>query len=165
MMMRRPTRRARGIARRSAPGLTFIELLISVAVLGILASVAMPLVQVSVTRTRELELRRTLRKVREGIDQFKAEYDKARTNVKDARDVFKKRVSVDRTGYPLALDEMVETKILRRIPRDPMTPDGKWVVRSFSDNPDSSLSDGKDVYDVRSASKAVALDGTTYDTW
>jgi hypothetical protein len=46
-----------------------------------------------------------------------------------------------------------------------MTPDGKWVTRSFSDNPDSSLSDGKDVYDVRSASKAVAQDGTTYDTW
>jgi len=145
--------------------LTFIELLISVAVLGILASVAMPLVQVSVTRTRELELRRTLRKVREGIDQFRAEYDKARANARDARADFKKRVSVDRTGYPLTLDELVETKILRRIPRDPMTPEGKWVTRSFSDKPDSSLSDGKDVYDVRSVSKVVALDGTTYDTW
>jgi general secretion pathway protein G len=151
--------------RSSAPGLTFIELLISIAVLGVLAGVAMPLVQVSVTRTRELELRRTLRKVREGIDQFKMEYDKARANARDARDDFKKRVSVDRTGYPLTLDEMVVTKILRRIPRDPMTPEGKWVTRSFSDKPDSSLSDGKDVYDVRSASKAVALDGTTYDTW
>jgi general secretion pathway protein G len=164
-MMRAFLRSGRGILRSSAPGLTFIELLISVAVLGILAAVAMPLVQVSVTRTRELELRRVLRKLREGIDLFKAEYDKARTNLKDARDDFKKRVSVDRTGYPLTLDEMVATKILRRIPRDPMTPDGKWVVRSFSDNPDSSLSDAKDVYDVRSTSKAVALDGTTYDTW
>ncbi len=150
---------------RPAWGLTFIELLISVAVLGILAAMAMPLVEVSVTRTRELELRRTLRKLREGIDQFKAEYDKARTNAVDARNDFKKRVSVDRTGYPLTLDEMVETKILRRIPRDPMNPEGKWIVRSFSDNPESSLSDAKDVYDVRSANKAVALDGTTYDTW
>ena len=43
--------------------------------------------------------------------------------------------------------------------------DGKWVLRSFSDNPESSLSDAKDVYDIRSASKAVALDGTRYDTW
>jgi len=164
-MMRYLARGARGGRRRSAAGLTFIELLISVAVLGILASVAMPLVQVSVTRTRELELRRTLRKVREGIDQFRAEYDKARANARDARADFKKRVSVDRTGYPLTLDELVETKILRRIPRDPMTPEGKWVTRSFSDKPDSSLSDGKDVYDVRSVSKVVALDGTTYDTW
>jgi general secretion pathway protein G len=146
-------------------GLTFIELLISIAVLGILATMVMPLVEVSVTRTRELDLRRTLRKLREGIDQFKAEYDKARTNLVDAKNDFKKRLSADRTGYPLTLDEMVDTKILRRIPRDPMTPDGKWVVRSFSDNPESSLSDGKDVYDVRSASKAVALDGTKYDTW
>ncbi len=150
---------------RTTRGLTLIELLVSIAVLGVLASVAMPLVHVSVTRTRELNLRRALRTVREGIDLFKAEYDKARGNVRDARTDFKKRVSVDRTGYPLTLDELVETKILRRIPRDPMNPDGKWITRSFSDNPDSSLSDGKDIWDIRSASKAVALDGTTYDTW
>jgi general secretion pathway protein G len=125
----------------------------------------MPLVQVSVTRTRELEFRRTLRQMRVGIDQFKLEYDKARTNARDARAEFKKLVVADRTGYPLTLDEMVQTKILRRIPRDPMTPEGKWIARSFSDNPDSSLSDAKDVYDIRTASKAVALDGTTYDTW
>ena len=150
---------------RKTRGLTLIELLVSIAVLGVLAGVAMPLVQVTVTRTRELELRRALRKVREGIDQFKAEYDKARGNARDARADFKKRVSVDRTGYPLTLEELVEGKILRRIPRDPMTPEGGWVTRSYSDNPDSSLSDAKDVYDNRSASKAVALDGTTYDTW
>jgi len=150
---------------RSARGLTLIELLISIAVLGVLAEVAMPLVLVSATRTREMELRRALRKIREGIDQFKGEYDRARTNVQGSRTDFKKLVSVDRTGYPLTLDEMVQAKILRRIPRDPMNPDGKWVTRSFSDNPDSSLSDGKDVYDLRSASKAVALDGTTYNTW
>lgn len=146
-------------------GFTLIELLVSIAVLGVLAGVAMPLVQVSVTRTRELDLRRGLRTLREGIDLFKVEYDKARGNARDARTDFKKLVSVDRTGYPLTLDELVETKVLRRIPRDPMTPDGKWITRSFSDNPDSSLSDGKDVWDIRSASKAVALDGTTYDSW
>jgi len=150
---------------QAARGLTLIELLVSIAVLGVLAGVAMPLVQVSVQRTHELELRRALRKMREGIDQFKAEYDKARGNARDARTDFKKRISVDRTGYPLTLDEMVEAKILRRIPPDPMTPTGKWIPRSFSDNTDTSLSDAKDVYDIRSASKAVALDGTTYDTW
>jgi general secretion pathway protein G len=152
-------------SHRAGAGLTLIELLVSIAILGVLAGVAMPLVQVSVARTHELELRRALRKLREGIDQFKAEYDKARGNARDARTDFKKLVSVDRTGYPLTLDELVQTKILRRVPRDPMTPEGKWISRSYSDNPESSLSDGKDVYDIRSASKAVALDGTTYDTW
>ncbi len=60
---------------------------------------------------------------------------------------------------------MLDTKIMRRIPKDPMTEDGKWITRSYSDNPESSLSDGKDVFDLHSASKAVASDGTTYDTW
>jgi general secretion pathway protein G len=156
------------MTRRSTPfpqGLTLIELLVSITVLGILAGVAMPLVHVSMTRARELELRRSVRTVREGIDLFKAEYDRARANARDARADFKKRLSVDRTGYPRTLDELVETKILRRIPRDPMTPEGKWITQSYSDNPDSSLSDGKDVWDIRSASKVIALDGTRYDTW
>lgn len=155
----------RRVGRKGGRGLTLIEVLVSIAVLGVLAGAAMPLVQMTVTRTRELELRRALRQVRDGIDRFKAEYDKARTNARDARADFKKLVSADRTGYPVTLDEMVATKILRRMPRDPMDPEGKWVTRSFSDNPDSSLSDAKDVYDIRSASKVVALDGTTYDTW
>lgn len=150
---------------RDRRGLTFIELVVSIAILGILSAVALPLVEVTVKRTKEMELHRDLRQMREAIDRFKFEYDKARGNAKDALEIFKKRVAADRSGYPLSLDEMVETKILRRIPRDPMLPDGKWVIRSYSDSPDSSLSDGKDVFDVRSTSKAKALDGTTYDTW
>jgi general secretion pathway protein G len=161
--------RRRSLAGRTRAGhprgLTMIELLVTISILGILAGVAMPLAQTTATRTRELELRRNLRKIREGLDQFKAEYDKAKANAADARQEFKKKVSVDRSGYPLTLEEMVETKTLRRIPLDPMTADGKWVLRSFSDNPESSLSDAKDVYDIRSASKATALDGTRYETW
>src|SRR5574341_1319945 len=112
--------------RRAARGLTLIELLVSISVLGILAGVAMPLARATVTRTKEMELRRDLRSVREAIDRFKFEYDKAKANAKDARAEFKKITSVDRSGYPLTLDEMVELKILRRVPKDPMTPDGKW---------------------------------------
>lgn len=164
-MIRRLLRSGPPGGQRGHPGLTLIELLVCVAVLGVLAGVAMPLVQVSVRRTRELELRRSLRQLRDGLDRFKLEYDKAKGNAQDARQGFRSKLSADRTGYPLNLQEMVDTKILRRIPKDPMTEDGKWVTRSYSDNPDSSMSDGKDVWDLRSASKAVASDGTTYDTW
>jgi len=146
-------------------GFTLVELLITIAVLGVLASVAMPLVEATVTRTKELELRRSLRQMREGIDRFKLEYDKAKQNSKDAKEIFKERLSADRTGYPLTLEEMVETKTLRRIPKDPMVADGQWVTRSYSDNPKTSLTDRRDVYDVASTSTATALDGSTYDTW
>ncbi len=142
-----------------------MELLITIALLGVLASVAMPLVEATVTRTKELELRRSLRRMRDGIDRFKLDYDKAKQNAKDAKEVFKELVRTDRTGYPLTLEEMVETKTLRRIPKDPMTEDGQWVTRSYSDNPKTSLTDRRDVYDVRSASTTTALDGSTYDTW
>ncbi len=145
-------------------GVTLIELVVAVAVLGVLASVAMPLAQVTAVRTREIELRRDLRQMRDGIDRFKAEYDKAKANAKDAMEDFKKLVSADRSGYPLTLNELVKTKILRRVPSDPLS-GTKWVTRSFSDDPESSLSDGKDVFDVRSASPGIGLDGTRYDTW
>lgn len=150
---------------RHAAGLTLVELVVVLAVLGVLAAVAMPLVEVTVKRSKELELRRSLRETREAIDRFKAEYDKARNKVKDAREIFVQRVSVDRTGYPLTLPELMETKILRRIPRDPMAPDSSWVTRSYSDSLDSSVTDARDVWDVRSSSTARALDGSNYDTW
>ncbi|MBW8005593.1 MAG: prepilin-type N-terminal cleavage/methylation domain-containing protein [candidate division NC10 bacterium] len=151
--------------KRDRRGVTLIELLITIAVLGVLASVAMPLVEVTVKRTEELELRRALRHIREGVDKFKIEYDKGRQRSKDAKEIFKKRVSFGRTGYPRTLDEMVETKILRRIPKDPMTKDGQWITRSYSDSLKSTLTDGKDVYDVRTDSTKAALNGSTYDTW
>ncbi|HEY7677702.1 MAG TPA: type II secretion system protein [Candidatus Methylomirabilis sp.] len=152
-------------ALRHRRGLTLIEVLVTLSILGVLASVALPLHHLTVKRNKELELRRGLRTMRIAIDQFKLEYDKVRANARDAKEIFKSRVSLDRTGYPLTLQELVDAKIVRRVPRDPMNPQGKWVTRSYSDNPESSIGDEKDVFDVRSASTAEALDGTTYDTW
>lgn len=151
--------------KRTNRGFTLIELLITIAVLGVLASVAMPLVEVTVKRTKELELRRALRHIREGVDRFKIEYDKAKQNVKDTKEIFKERVSLDRSGYPLTLEELVETRILRRIPKDPMTENGEWVTRSYSDSLKSTLTDGRDVYDVRTASEKTGLDRSKYDSW
>lgn len=146
-------------------GFTLIEVVVTVAILAVLATAALSFAQVSAQRVRELELRRNLRVLRTGIDRFKLEYDKARTNARDARPAFRELVVLDRSGYPLTLEEMVELKVLRRVPRDPVTPDGEWVTISFSDNPGSSLGDARDVFDVHSRSTRKALDGTTYDSW
>jgi len=59
----------------------------------------------------------------------------------------------------------VEKKLLRRIPIDPFTGKADYITTSYTDDPESSFSDGKDVYDVRSASDRTALDGTKYSEW
>lgn len=137
-------------------GFTLIELVIVMAVLAILASVIMPLTRVSVKKGKELELRRDLRIIRQAIDKYKENYDKH---------LYKKEEEVDRSGYPKTLEELVEKKVLRRIPVDPFTGKVDWITRSYTDDPESSLSDGKDVFDISSASDGIALDGTKHSEW
>lgn len=137
-------------------GFTLIELVIVMAVLAILASVAMPLARMSVKKGKELELRQDLRIIRQAIDKYKENYDKH---------LYKKEEEIDRSGYPKTLDELVEKKVLRRIPIDPFTSKADWIARSYTDDQESSMSDGKDVFDIISASEGVALDGTKYSEW
>ena len=141
---------------RFLTGFTLIELVIVMAVLAILASVAMPLVRVSVKKGKELELRRDLRIIRQAIDKYKENYDKH---------LYKKEEEVDRSGYPKTLEELVEKKILRRIPIDPFTAEADWITRSYTDDPETSITDGKDVFDIKSAAEANAMDGTKYSEW
>lgn len=126
------------------------------AVLAILASVAMPLARMSVKKGKELELRQDLRTMRQTIDKYKENYDKH---------LYKKEEEVDRSGYPKTLEELVEKKVLRRIPVDPFTGKAEWITRSYTDDPESSMSDGKDVFDIKSASDGTALDKTKYNEW
>lgn len=151
-------------------GLTLIELVIAMAILAILAATVLPLSEVTVKRTKELELRRSLRTIRSAIDDYKADYDKAVTEKK----IF---VTVGESGYPEELDKLLEgndwsglypfnKKYLRRIPRDPFDKDDNgWGLRAYSDDTDSTVWGGEDVYDIYSQSEDVALDGTTYQDW
>src|SRR3989338_6602386 len=141
---------------RFLTGFTLIELVIVMAVLAILASVAMPLVRVSVKKGKELELRRDLRIIRQAIDKYKENYDKH---------LYKKEEEVDSSGYPKTLEELVDKKILRRIPIDPFTAEADWITRSYTDDLETSITDGKDVFDIKSASEANAMDGTKYSEW
>ena len=160
----------RNLYTKQAAGMTLIELVIAMAILAILAAMVLPLAEVTVTRTKELELRRALRVIRTAIDGYKQDYDKA---------VAEKKIFaiVGESGYPEELDILLEgndwgglypfkKKYLRRVPEDPFDRDSYgWGLRAYLDEPDSTVWGGEDVYDVYSQSEAIALDGTSYRDW
>lgn len=150
--------------------MTLIELIIALVILGILAAAALPMAEVAATRNKELELRRSLREMRSAIDAWKADFDKA---VADKKII----PSINESGYPESLEKLVEgndwgglypykRKYLRRIPVDPFDEfEEGWGMRSYKDDPDSTVYGGEDLYDVYSQSTRRALDGTYYNTW
>jgi len=151
-------------------GLTLLELIIALVILGILAAAALPMAEVAATRSKELELRRSLREMRSAIDAWKADFDKA---------VAEKKIipSINEAGYPESLEDLVagndwgglypyKRRYLRRIPVDPFDEyEEGWGMRSYKDDPDSTVYGGEDLYDVYSQSTRRALDGTYYNTW
>jgi general secretion pathway protein G len=167
-----PVKRIRARSSVSkGPGFTLIEMIITVAILGILSIGVLPLVEVTMQRTKEHELRTALRQLREGIDAYKQASDEGRI-AKRAGD----------SGYPRSLDILVEgvedakdpkkAKIyfLRRIPRDPMDSNSSivaaetWGQRSYASPPDAPKA-GDDVFDVYSLSPGTGLNGVRYREW
>ena len=160
--------RSSGFAAR---GFTLIELVITVAIVALLASVALPVSELAVQRTKEQELRRTLRQVREAIDAYKQASDEGRI-----------RKSVGDSGYPKKLEDLAEgvedqkspkkDKIyfLRRIPRDPLNADptlsaaGTGGKRSYASPPDDPK-EGDDVFDVFSIAQGKGINGQPYRDW
>jgi general secretion pathway protein G len=156
-------------ARGTQSGYTFIELLIVSTILMILASAIMPLVRVTATRTREVELRRSLREMRTAIDKFKDQADLGNIAATD--------IKTGSEGYPPDLATLVEgvaaandatgrkLKFLRRVPVDPMTHTTDWGLRSYQDEPDATKWGGQSVFDVYTTFSGTALDGTRYKDW
>jgi general secretion pathway protein G len=158
-------------------GFTLIELIVTVAIVAILASATMPLLQVTIQRNKESELRTNLRQIRDAIDAYKSAYDEGKIELK----------TEGKSGYPPNLEVLVEgvddksdpnskrkLKFLRRIPMDPMLPkneadntmdvDSMWGLRSYESDENSPTA-GEDVYDVYSLSLLTGSNGIPYAQW
>lgn len=150
-------------------GLTWIELLVAVTVLAVVATAAMPLYRWDEKRRREEHLRMTLETVRGAIDLYKKYCDEGMIVQTD----------VDQKGYPRDLDELVSgvqigdpnspessfIQFLRRIPVDPITGRAEWGLRSYQDDWDSQSWGGENVWDIYSLAPGRALDGSSYSDW
>lgn len=143
-------------------GLTLVELIVTVAILAILASAAVPMARFAVKREKERQLRYALWQMREAIDHYK-----------DLADRSAFQIRVDSYGYPPDLRTLVDgvdmqgkkIRLLRRIPVDPMTGTDDWGLRSMQDDPNSDSWGGQNVFDVYSKSQGTGLDGTRYSDW
>jgi general secretion pathway protein G len=135
---------------------------VTVTILAILASAALPIARFKVKREKERELRRDLWEMRDAIDRYK-----------DAADKNAFQIKLDSQGYPPDLDKLVtgeevqgkKLRFLRKIPVDPMTGKAEWGLRSMQDDPKSDSFGGQNVFDVYTKSTGTALDGTKYSDW
>lgn len=157
--------------RASHRGFTLIELVVTLALLGLIALMAQPLAELGIQRQRERELREALRDIRGAIDKYRQASDQGLIERK-----------VGESGYPPDLESLVKgvpnqtspshdkLYFLRRVPRDPFNTNPQlaaaatWNLRSSTSSPDSP-SPGSDVFDVISAAQGVGLNGVPYREW
>lgn len=156
--------------RRGARGFSLIELVVAVTLIALMATLALPLQELTVKRGREADLRTALHQIREALDAYKQ-------GTVDGNIVTEPGDS----GYPKSLLVLVEgvkdaksptgdrLYFLRRIPRDPFadpsrSPEESWGLRSYQ-SPFDQPRPGKDVFDVYSLSDAIGINGVPYREW
>ena len=156
--------------RGRGAGFTLIEMVVVVAIVGILAAAAQPIFSLTLRRQKEFELHRSLRTLRTAIDAY-------HDAVAQGKIV---RPAEDATGYPSSLSDLVEgvpsaqskdrkVYFLRSLPRDPfaepaLSADRTWGLRSYDSSPEAPQP-GRDVFDVYSLTPGNGLDGKPYRSW
>ena len=160
-----------GRAGASARGFTLVELVVTVAIVGLLASMAVPAAEMAYKRSREQDLKLALREIRRAIDAYKDGVDQGLVETKVGETGYPPNLQVPVEGVPNQRDpNKAKIYFLRRIPRDPFSADPTaaaqetWRLRSYESEPDAP-EEGKDVYDVYSRSSATGLNGVPYAKW
>ena len=152
-------------------GFTIAELITVVAIVAVLAAVAMPIASFGIKRQKEVELHERLRKITNAIDQ----YHELRVSPNPAGAI-KKPPDLGQGEYPKTLDELTKPielnngkkmRLLRdRDLIDPMTGKNEWTTLSDSDEPDTTQTNGNNVWEIHSKSTTLSLDGKThYNEW
>ena len=131
------------VRRAKQKGFTLVELMIVMAIILILVSVSIPMYNKSIQHARESALRQNLYHLRQAIDQY----------------------TMDKQKAPQSLDELVSAKYLREIPVDPMTQSRETWVVDMEDLYSSIDQNESGISDVHSGAQGVADDGTAYNTW
>ncbi len=152
---------------KTESGFTLLELIITLAIIAILAAGTVPVARNMIKRQKEMELRQSLREIRKAIDSYKVFCDTGSISPLDKK--------VEDECYPPTLETLVEgirpmnktelTRFLRSIPNDPFTGKPDWGLRSIQDSPDSTSWGGQNVFDVYTTAPGTALDGSKYADW
>jgi general secretion pathway protein G len=157
--------------RFSQAGFTLIELMVSLAIVALLATIVLPVAELTVQRQKEQELRLALREIRTAIDAYNRAVNEGRIVRSAGSSGYPKDLALLAMGVPDARDPKGgKIFFLRRVPRDPLFPDTKtipedtWGKRAYASEPDSPRA-GDDVYDVFSLSAQAGLNGVPYRQW
>lgn len=159
--------------RTNSSGVTLIEMLVTLALISILASAALPYAEMTIKRNKELELRKALRTMRYAIDEFHQDWRAER--------ISKTAGAASEDGYPVTLKILVEgvdladakggrRYYLRRIPENPYAKNDvpreeQWQLRSYKDAPETTEWGGQDVFDVLAGTEAIAINGSKINEW
>jgi general secretion pathway protein G len=170
-MRRAELSRAAGLRWR---GFTLVELLVVLAVMGVLAAAARPLVELAAQRHKEAALRHALREVRTAIDAYSVAVEQGRVvrpaDAAPGRPVYPATLELLVQGVPESVEpDAARRHFLRRVPRDPFADPALpaaagWALRA-SDSPPDAPRAGRDVFDLASRHEGTALDGTRYSEW